>query len=294
MKAELVIDSRGILSEGPVWDAQSLWWVDIEGKLLHRYNSVHEEHTTFSLPEKVGSFSLQQQGGMVMAGEQGWSAYEPETGAWRHLADPELNQPSTRFNDGKCDRAGRFIAGTASLRGESEGALYSLHADGSWHRLLEGVTCSNGITWSPDDRTMYYIDSYTYKVDALDYDIATGQAANRRTILSYEGTGILPDGMTADEEGLLWIAEWGGSKVSRWNPGTGERILTVEVSATNVTSCTFGGPQLDELWITTARSDLSDSELKLQPYAGSIFRAKVGIRGRACHPFVCSWNPFHN
>ena len=282
MKAELLVDCRCTLGEGPVWDEgrKHLWWLDIEEAKLHQYIPDSNEHIVHKLPEKAGSFAFREQGGFVMAGERGWSFYDAEEQRWQPIADPEPHLPRNRFNDGKCDSAGRFYAGTASLDNRAEGALYVLQPDLRWERLADGIVCSNGITWSADGTVMYYIDSYTRRIDRLDVDVTTGRVSNRRTLIRVEEDGVLPDGMTSDEEGMLWVAEWGGWKVSRWNPAAGERLMFVEVPAAFVTSCTFGGEQMDELFITTAASGLTAEERERQPLAGGVFRAKVGVKGQ--------------
>lgn len=288
MQAELVLDCRAALGEGPVWDErlECVWFVDIEQKKMHRYDPNHQAHEEHALPERVGSFAIREQGGFIMAGERGWSFFDPErTGEerWIPIADPEPDLPRNRFNDGKCDSSGRFLAGTMSSGNQPEAAFYVLHPNLQWEKLFGEVTCSNGIAWTAEGDVMYYIDTFTRRVDRFDYDAETGRPSNRRTAVTYREGGGVPDGMTIDEEGMIWVAEWGGWNVSRWNPLTGERLMIVDVPAANVTSCVFGGKDMDELYITTAGGNRSSAD---QPHAGGLFRANVGIKGRTMHRFA--------
>jgi sugar lactone lactonase YvrE len=275
--AELVVDAQCTLGEGPVWDDRErrLLWVDIDGKKLHAYDPARNDHRVVPLKERIGCFILSDGGRSLAAGEHGFYRLDIGTGRLERVTDPEAHVPHTRFNDGKADPRGRFYAGTASSRDLPEGAFYVFDpGPGTVRKLLDGVACSNGIAWSPDLKTMYYIDSMKQTVDAFDYDVDTGEIANRRTVIRYEEPSVLPDGMTWDAEGMLWVAEWGGCRVSRWNPATAERIAVVHVPSRYVTSCVFGGEELDELYITTARQ--TDRE---HPHAGGLFKAKVGVKG---------------
>jgi sugar lactone lactonase YvrE len=159
------------------------------------------------------------------------------------------------------------------------GALYCLDADLTVHRKIERVSISNGLAWSPDQRTMYFVDSPTRVVGAFDYDKSSGEIANRRVAVRIpDGMGF-PDGMSIDEEGMLWIALWDGAAVRRWNPANGELLDTIPLPVTRPTSCVFGGENFDELYITSARSRLDEQTLTGQPLAGGIFRCRPGVRG---------------
>jgi len=285
--AELVVDAKSSLGEGPIWDAQRnrILWIDYDKALLHAYEPQNGTHSVITLPHQVSCFALREAGGFIVAGNEGIAFLDPETGEAETLVDPERDLVATHFNDGKCDPRGRFLAGTLSERNEPEGSLYQVDSNRECRRLETGIACSNGLAWSIDERTLYYVDSLTQLIVAYDYDIDTGAIGNRREIVSYLGTDALPDGMTSDEEGMLWVAEWGGWQVSRWNPATGERLAVVEVPAKHVTSCAFGGEHLDELFITTAAAELSCKERENQPLAGGLFRAKVGVKGSPAHLF---------
>ncbi|WP_284642897.1 SMP-30/gluconolactonase/LRE family protein [Paenibacillus silviterrae] len=281
---ELLHDEQATLGEGPAWDHRQglLYWVDIIGKRVHLYNPKLRSNRTIQLEQLVGAAVPRKEGGLVLAMQNGLHLLDLETEQVRFLVDPEQDQPGNRFNDGKCDSAGRFWAGTMDMKEEApRGSLYCLEPDGTLHKKISGVTTSNGMGWSPDDRIMYYIDSPTRKVSAFDFELSTGVISNGRTLFTIpEGEGF-PDGMTVDAEGMLWVAQWDGWQVSRWNPATGERIGQIRLPVARVTSCTFGGDNDDELYITTARIGLSEQELAEQPHAGGLFRIRPGVKGRA-------------
>jgi sugar lactone lactonase YvrE len=285
--AELAVDAHCSLGEGPVWDpsGQQVLWIDYDKGNLHDYFPSSGLHRIRKLPMRVASFALRAGGGFLMAGDKGLFLYTPEDEQIKLICDPESHLPQTRFNDGKCDPKGRFYAGTATNENDRAGAFYVFYPDGSYRQLDTGIGCSNGITWSLDLKTMYYIDSNAYRVDAFDFDMETGLVAGKRTVITYPGTEILPDGMTSDEEGMIWVAEWGGWKVSRWNPATGERLAVIELPTKYVTSCVFGGKDMDELYITSASSPLSEEAFADQPSAGGLFHVKVGIKGRPTYLF---------
>jgi len=284
---ELVWDGRALLGEGPVWDERTgeLLWVDILNGRVHVYSWRAGTTRTVQLDRPIGAVVPRASGaGWVGAMRDGLYLIDPDTAALTRLASPESDKPDNRFNDGKCDDQGRFWAGTMSMRDEQgAGALYCLEPNGSVRKALEGVTVSNGLGWSPDGRTMYYIDSPTRQIAAFDYDPARGELSRRRIVVSLEGSDSQPDGMTVDAEGMLWVAEWDGWQVSRWNPLTGEKLGAVAVPAARVTSCAFGGPQGDELYITTATVGLGPEALERQPQAGGLFRIKPGVQGRPTH-----------
>lgn len=282
-KLELVWDGKAELGEGPAWDHRSgqLVWVDIQGKRVHLYDPAQGTNRTIQLDQRVGAAVPREQGGLVLALENGFHTLDLETKRLTKLIDPESDKPGNRFNDGKCDGAGRFWAGTMDMKENSPaGALYCLEPDGTLRKAAQGITTSNGLAWSPDQRTMYYIDSPTRRVTAYEFSLETGEIRNPRTIITIPAGEGLPDGMTVDEEGMLWIAQWDGWQVSRWNPDTGAKIDSIPVPAARATSCTFGGPHYDELYITTARIGLSEQELAEQPHAGGLFRLKPGVKGK--------------
>ncbi len=289
MNVELVVDARAELGEGPVWDGtlQRLYWVDIEGGQLHIHQNGGEADRVLSVGCKVGAAVLRAAGNMLLATEHGFEQFDLETCQRTPLADPESHLPGNRFNDGKCDPRGRFWAGTMSMLGQAQaGSLYVLEADHSVRHVLGSVTTSNGLDWSPDGTTMYYIDTPTMIVRAFDYDADTGQIAAQRTVVRIpDGVGR-PDGMTVDADGMLWVAHWDGGRITRWNPADGDLLTTVMLPADRVTSCAFGGNDLDTLFITTARHGLSPRQREEQPHAGALFALRPGVHGLPAHPFA--------
>jgi sugar lactone lactonase YvrE len=194
-----------------------------------------------------------------------------------------------RFNDGKCDRLGRFFAGRIAIEEEQRegtGSFYSLNRQLKPKKLLDGWNTPNGMGWSPDYSTMYLIDSPTKKVFAFDYDLTTGNISNQRVAVTIPDTEGYPDGMSVDTEGNIWVALWAGFKVTRWNPHTGKLLDSISVPAPNVTSCTFGGAKLNELYITTARKDMDETTLSQYPQAGGVFRVQTDVTGMKSFEFA--------
>jgi sugar lactone lactonase YvrE len=282
LQAELAVDAKATLGEGPVWDDQRscLFWVDIEEGKLHAFEPSGEPDRVFDVGCKLGAAVPRASGGMVLATENGFETFDLDTNERTLLAEPESHLPYNRFNDGKCDVEGRFWAGTMSMIGKRQaGALYVLDRDHSVRRIRSEISISNGLDWSLDQSTMYYIDTPTRQVLAFDYDAAKGTVENERVAIQFAGGVGVPDGMTVDAEGMLWIAHWEGGCVTRWDPDSGTQLATILLPAERVTSCTFGDANLDALYITTARQGLDPSALARQPTAGGIFAAKPGVHG---------------
>jgi len=284
MEVTLIFDARAELAEAPFWDATSgtLYWVDIMRGELHLFDPVTLTDRRITLGQMVGTVVPRVESGVALAMEDGFARLELESETLSEIALPERGNDDVRFNDGKCDPAGRFWAGTIShSRTPGAAALYRLDPDGRAHRVLDGLTNSNGIAWSLDGRTMYHIDSPTLEVTAFDFDVASGEIAGRRTVIETNPDDGKPDGMTIDAEGMLWIAQFRGGCVQRWDPTNGTVLARIDLPVSNVTACAFGGPGLDELYITTARAGLSEEQLASQPTAGGIFRTRPGLRGVA-------------
>ena len=284
---ELALDARAALGEGPLWDSRRglLYWVDIEAGRVHSYDPSSGTDGDVELGQRVGCLALRARGGLLAGVEAGIGALELPSGELKILVDPESELPRNRFNDGKCDPAGRFWAGTMSMdRQEGAGSLYCLEADMSIRRVLSGVTTSNGLAWSADGGTLYYIDTRTRAVAAFDYEAAGGAITNRRELICIPPDLGKPDGMCIDSEGLLWIAMFGGGRITRWRPHDGLLVADYTVPAPRVTSCCFGGKNLETLYITSARSGLGPDALAEFPLSGGLFRLDAGVRG-AVVPF---------
>ncbi|MCZ7544463.1 MAG: SMP-30/gluconolactonase/LRE family protein [Anaerolineae bacterium] len=278
-EVEHVLAVQNDLGEGPLWDAEAgvLYWVDINPGRFYRWDPAAAQYETFAVGVPVGALALRTKGGMVLATKDGLAFWDTETQALDFIAHPEADRPS-RFNDGKVDRQGRFWAGTMTDARSPTGALYRLDPDRALHTMVTGVTVSNGIGWSPDNRTMYYTDSTPRIIYAYDFDPATGAISNQRPFVHTPGSPDVPDGLTVDSEGFIWSARWDGWRVVRYDPD-GKVEREIPVPAQRPTSVMFGGPNLDELYITTARTGLSTTELEGQPKAGDLFRVRPGVRG---------------
>ena len=279
---ELVLDSKSALGEGAIWNYKTseLIWVNITDKILNFYNPKLKNNKELLTGQMIGTVVPADSGKMMVALENGFYQLDPQSGSKMLIANPEENIPGNRFNDGKCDPAGRFWAGTMSTEGKQQaGALYLLDADGSVHKMIENVSTSNGIVWSLDATRMYYIDTPTRKVMAWNYNNTTGEISNPKTAIEVPQELGYPDGMTIDADGNVWIALWGGAAVACWNPETGELLRTIDVPAKNVTSCAFGDDDLGTLYITTARQGTSEEELEQFPHAGGVFKIRPGVKG---------------
>jgi sugar lactone lactonase YvrE len=222
----------------------------------------------------------------MLALQHGFAAYSLGAQQLTFWQDPEAGLPNNRFNDGKCDPAGRFWAGTMDMdeRGQ-RGSLYCLYPDGRVQKRLGNIGTSNGLAWSLDGSTMYYIDTPTSVVRAFDFEMETGRISNGRDIIRIPVSMGYPDGMSIDAEGMLWIALWGGGGVGRWNPFDGQLLEMVACPASQTTACAFGGRALDTLYITSARHGLSEDQLQKEPHAGGIFAIKPGCQGIPAYRF---------
>ena len=292
VKVEPLTKTQNDLGEGPLWDPQGrLFWTDINARRLYLWDPATGEETA-ELSVKVGCIGLREGGGLVLATNGGFAllpaqkefgeaGLESGEAGLEFLGDPEADLPQTRFNDGAVDPGGRFWAG--SYGGESN-SLYCLDVDYGVHKIDTGFGIPNGTDWSLDGSTMYFTDSTAKTIYAYDFDVQTGAVENRRPFIVTEDEDGVPDGLTVDAEGFLWSARWGGWRVERYDPaGRLERTLTLPVS--QPTSCAFGGTDLDELFVTSARVGLSDEGLAEQPLAGRLFRLRPSVGGREAFRF---------
>lgn len=276
------------MGEGPVWDDElrELIWVDILAGRVWRLDPATGAARALELGVPVGSVALREAGGLVLAVEYGFALLDDGADSIYSVAPVEEDHPGNRMNDGKCDSAGRFWAGSMAYSEEpAAGALYRLGPDGSAVVALTGVTVSNGIDWSLDGSLMYYVDSGHQRIDVFDFDRGSGNISGRRPLVEIETDAGIPDGLCVDAAGFIWVALWDGGAVRRYSPD-GELAAVVEVPARRVTSCAFGGPSLETLYITTAREGLPEEVLAAEPHTGGVFCCVPGVTGRAANRFA--------
>lgn len=280
---------RCIVGEGPVWhDGEAaLYWVDIKNPTVHRLHPATGSLASWPMPERIGFLMPRAGGGFVAGLKSGLKTVDLAAGAIEPICDPEPHFPDNRFNDGKVDRQGRLWAGTMddAEGASSSGSLYRLHGDGRWHVMESGVHLSNGLGWSPDDRTLYFTDSLRQTIYAYDYDAATGDIANRRVFARIGQAGVFPDGLAVDVDGFVWTALFGGGRVERFDPdGRIERTRLMPVP--QPTCCAFGGADLGTLYVTSASAGLDDAALARAPLSGALFALEPGVRGQRQTPFA--------
>ncbi|MCC7112746.1 MAG: SMP-30/gluconolactonase/LRE family protein [Burkholderiales bacterium] len=286
--AEIAVARPCILGESPVWDAASatLWWVDIRAPEILAWSPASGGVRSWRMPALVGSIVPRRAGGLLVGLQSGFHMFEPDTGALAFVAAPETELPKNRPNDARCDRAGRYWCGTMEDYGESaRGTLYRMDAD----RRLEAIDgpffVPNSICFTPDGRRMVFTDTRRGDILVFDYDEATGTRSSPRVLLAADAAPGRPDGSTVDAEGCVWNARYGGGCVVRITPhGRVDRIVELPVS--QPTSCAFGGPRLDELYVTTAAQRLTNEQRARQPAAGAILALRSGVTGVPDTPFA--------
>jgi sugar lactone lactonase YvrE len=286
---ELVVEKRAIVGEGSLWDAEKkvMYWVDILSAQVYIYDPDSGQNRTIDTCQAVGTVVPRKSGGLVVALHNGFAQIDLQSEKITPIGeDPERRIPANRFNEGKCDPVGRLWAGTMEFGcAQDAGALYCLDAQQTVSKKIAPVTISNGIVWSADQQTMYFIDTPLNNVRAYDYDIDTGGISNERVICENEGKGGF-DGMAIDAEGMLWIAVYGGWAVKRYDPKSGQLLRELGMPFPNVTSCAFGGENLDELYITSACQGMDEQALAAQPLAGSLVKVDPGCQGVDSPPYA--------
>jgi D-xylonolactonase len=281
-----IADVHAVLGEGPVWVARerALYWVDIKGRRIFRVDEAGDLNE-WPTPVRVGSLMPRSSGAFIGGTDKGIALIDPEADRFEIIENPELHLPHNRFNDGKVDRQGRFWAGTMDdLETDSTGSLYRIDPDLSCTVIDTDYRITNGPAFSPDGRTMYHSDTARQVTYAFEVE-ADGSACNRRVFLQFGPGDGHPDGMTVDFEGCLWIAFWGGWCVRRFSPA-GEWLETIRLPVSQPSSCVFGGPDLDRLYITSASVGLDEESSRMQPNAGGLFMFNPGVRGLAEVPFA--------
>lgn len=286
IEAELEYNYDATLGEGPVWDEREarLYWVDILSGTLLQYDPDTKSNRAYNIGEHLGCLTLRKEGGLVVALQSGFAFFDPRQQELSSITGSEFQRPGFRFNDGKCDPSGRFWAGTVSYDlEEGAGSLYCLNQDLNVDVMLQGLTIPNGMVWT--DGRFFFIDTPTRKVQAFDYDDASGQIMNPSVLRQLGEQEGYPDGMTIDREGALWIALYDGYKVIRIDPVSGETLFEIHLPVPQVTSCTFGGEELNELYITTAREHMSSEDIKRWPLSGSLFKVTLPFTGSPAFRF---------
>jgi len=272
---------RARWGEGAVWWNNALYYVDIEAHQVHRYEPATGAEHSWNVGQRVGTVVPRESGGLVIAGDHGLYFLDEASGELTAIADPEPDKPDNRFNDGKCSPDGRFFAGTISLvKKTGDAKLYRLDPDLTLHEAFGPVTNSNGIVWSKDGKTVYYIDTPRREILAFDYE--DGHLHNLRSVASTEAIDASPDGMTIDSDDRLWVAFCHGACVACYDPATGEEVRRVEIPALETTSCAFGGPELADLYVTTGIHKSVEEE-----HGGRLFVVKgLGVKGVAASAFA--------
>jgi sugar lactone lactonase YvrE len=272
---DVVVECGNRLGEGPVWHPgeRRLYWVDILAHRMFRFDPAKQSLQTFAFPHAVTAIGFRRAGGLVLATKHGFAFWDERIGRLEAIADPEADRPHQRFNDGRVDPAGRFFAGTMDEREPRgpTGALYRLDADRGVACVQTDVTISNGVGWSPDQRTMYHCDTGPKLIFAYEYDAASGELANRRVFVDARDDVGWPDGLTVDRDGFVWSARWDGARIVRYDPA-GKRERELRLPVARPTACAFGGDRLDELFVTSAHSDGGAA----RPDEGHLFRVHPG------------------
>jgi len=279
---EVVADSRDILGESPTWSETTgcLYWVDLRRPCLHRLHVASGRKATWPMPEVIGAVVSRQSGGVVIALKDGLHAFDPDRSDLVPLVQLEFDRPHNRLNDAKCDAAGRIWCGSMWDYGlHPTGGLYRVDGDLSVTGIRSDVCVANAISFSPDDRTMYFADSRKGQIEQAAFDVRTGDVGPWSVLVDADAVPGVPDGATVDAEGFIWNARYKGGCLARFAPdGRLDRLIELPVS--QPTSCAFGGPGLRTLFVTTATQKLSESELESQPLAGSLLALDAGVAGR--------------
>lgn len=278
---ECIWPAESTLGEAPYWslDESVLYWVDIEGKSIFRFDPRTGDRDIFPQEYEFGCIVKRAKGGFIGGTNKGLVFLEEDMMTVEIFADPESDLLDNRFNDGKCDRHGRFWTGTTDINEiDPTGSLYCVEEPLKVDRHFSKVIVSNGLGWSPDNRTMYFTDSGLQTIYAFDYDIDAGTVANHRDFVVVDSKEGIPDGLTVDAEGYIWSAHWGGSRITRYNPN-GQVDRVIEMPVPLVTSLAFGGQNLDKLYVTTARWDMTDNQIKTAPQSGGLFVLDIGCQG---------------
>ena len=294
-KAELFLDCKNILGEGIIWsqDNQSLYWLDIPmPSKLYRYSSKTNKTDKYNMPEMITALAIRQNNDLLIASHYGINNFNPDQNTFERILKIETDKPKNRCNDGAADFLGNFWVGTMQNNiandgsniqlTENSGSIYSIDKNFKVKKHVSDIGVSNTFVWSPNNNKFYFTDTLTGIIDVYDYDYKNTKILNKKEFARFDRGH--PDGSTIDSDGYLWSCRWDGACVVRFDPnGKIDRII--EVPAQNVTSCTFGGPDLKTLYITTARMGLSDENLKKYPLSGGVFAFNSFVSGKADFKF---------
>jgi sugar lactone lactonase YvrE len=276
------IPSQCFLGEGPYWHVgrQSFFWVDIENGKLFEHNLKTKETKTRSFPHRLTVVLEDKEGNLILGLDRKLARFDLDTEKLTWLCEVESEYPLHRFNDGKVDPKGRIWIGTLStLFTEGVGSLYLVDQDLKPKKQLDHLTISNGMAWTEDNKTFYFIDTPTRQIKAYNFELESGEIEFEKVAIQIPEELGFPDGMCIDQEGMLWVAHYGGSGVYRWNPETGKLLDKIELPVPHVTSCCFGGKNLDMLLITTAQENLTEPQLKEFPMSGDVFLVNSNVKG---------------
>ncbi len=282
MEAINFYPSQCVLAEGPYWHAErgSFFWVDIEKGVLYECHLANMETQTWKFDRRLTLVVEGIDDKLILAMDSKIARFDLETGHLEYLVEVEKELPLNRFNDGACDAEGRLWVGTMCTDSTPEaGSFYRIGRDLKAEKQLSKVSISNGLAWTADNKTLYYIDSPTQQVDAYHFNLKTGNMNFDRTVITIPEEMGTPDGMSIDREGKLWIGHYGGHGIYRWDPNTGKLLAKIDLPVPNVTSCAFGGENLDLLLVTTARENLSDAQLAQYPESGDVFLIRTDSKG---------------
>ena len=279
MQVERIVRCQNDLGEGPIWHIQegALYWLDINQCKIQRFDPKSKDVQVYDMPFKITALAMRKSGGFLCATEKGFHFWDPSRNHLSFINHPEIDKAGARFNDGKVDRQGRFWAGTMTPQGATS-ALYRIDPDLSVQRMAGGITISNGIAWSPDNRRMYYADTLRYTIFDYRFNLETGEIDKQRVFVKVEPEFGVPDGLTVDSQGYIWVAFYNGWKVVRYKQN-GSIDTQINLPVARPTCPAFGGANLDELYITTAIDGLSPKDREKQPMAGDLFMVKPGSKG---------------
>lgn len=281
---ELVHKIKCDLGEAPLWHSESqyFYWVDIMNFRLYRLDTRSEDVVTYNMPSEISCFAFGGNGLIYVVLADGLYSFDESTGALVFLSRPDDLEETHRFNDGKCDSAGRFYMGSMEKTYTNPtGSLYSVDSSMKFSKHVDRqFVVPNGLSWNNELEKFYHVDTVNGKVNAYDYDHATGAICNGKTIITVKSDEGSPDGMTIDDEGMLWICHWDGYKIVRWNPLNGEKLEEIQLAVERPTSCCFGGPDMKDLYITSAAIDDAKGDL-----SGSVFKVKLDVGGSELYKF---------